>query len=278
MTGGGSGICYEITRQLLKHGCAGAVICGRRESFLSRASASLSADSGRICLYKTCDVRDPDACGAVVRYALSQFGRVDILVNGAAGNYLAEARALKPKGFRTVIEIDTLGTYNMSYAAYEALKANGGGSIINISATLQSPATWYQVHASAAKSAVDSMTRSLALEWGSDGIRVNGIAPGPIEGTPGMTKLSPGIDKEDMDEMVAEGIPIGRMGRAFDIGMASVFLSSEGGGSYVTGDVLVVDGGQWLYKPPMLPKEMVADISRKVEGKSRAQEPTLSKL
>jgi peroxisomal 2,4-dienoyl-CoA reductase len=122
------------------------------------------------------------------------------------------------------------------------------------------------------------MTRSLALEWGSDGIRVNGIAPGPIEGTPGMTKLSPGIDKEDMDEMVAEGIPIGRMGRAFDIGMASVFLSSEGGGSYVTGDVLVVDGGQWLYKPPMLPKEMVADISRKVEGKSRAQEPTLSKL
>ena len=176
----------------------------------------------------------------------------------------------------TVMEIDTLGTYNMSYAAYEALKANGGGSIINISATLQSPATWYQVHATAAKSAVDSMTRSLALEWGSDGIRVNGIAPGPIEGTPGMTKLAPELAEEDMNEMVTEGIPIGRMGRAFDIAMASVYLSSEGGGSYVTGDVLIVDGGQWLYKPPMLPKEMVEDASRRIEAKSRAQAPRLT--
>ena len=276
VTGGGSGICYEIVRQLLLHGCRGAVICGRRESFLSRASTSLSADSGRQCLFKTCDVRDPNACASVVQYTLTQFGRVDILVNGAAGNFLAEAKALKPKGFKTVVDIDTLGTYNMSYAAYEALKADGGGSIINISATLQSPATWYQVHASAAKSAVDSITRSLALEWGTDRIRVNGIAPGPIEGTPGMTKLSPGLDEEDMNEMVAEGIPIGRMGRAFDIGMACIYLSSEGSGSYVTGDVLIVDGGQWLYKPPMVPKELVANMSRKIEAKSRAQAPRLT--
>jgi peroxisomal 2,4-dienoyl-CoA reductase len=279
VTGGGSGICYEITRQLLRHGCRGAVICGRREQFLSRAAEALSADSGRTCLYKACDVRDPNACAAVVAYALERFGRVDVLVNGAAGNFLANAADLTPKGFRTVMEIDALGTYNMSHAAHPALRASGRGSIINISATLQKPATWYQVHASAAKAAVDSITRSLALEWGADGIRVNGIAPGPIEGTPGMTKLSPGIDGDEMNDMVSEGIPLGRMGRGFDIGMASVFLSSEGSGSYVTGDVLIVDGGHWLYKPPMIEKDTVAIVSRKVEGKSRAQAPKLmSKL
>lgn len=279
VTGGGSGICYEITRQLLRHGCQGAVICGRRETFLARASEALDADSGRTCLYKTCDVRDPDACAAVVRFAMEKFGRLDILVNGAAGNFLSAAADLRPKGFKTVVEIDTIGTYNMSHVAYHALKSSGGGSIINVSATLHCPATWYQVHASAAKAAVDSITRSLALEWGSDGIRVNGIAPGPIEGTPGMTKLSPGIDGNDMNEMVSEGIPLGRMGRGFDIGMAAVFLSCEGSGSYITGDVLVVDGGHWLFKPPMIEKDMVADLSRKVEGKSRAQAPTLmSKL
>lgn len=276
VTGGGSGICFEITRQLLKHGCAGAVICGRREVFLARAADSLSTETGARCLYKTCDVRDADACAAVVAYALEQFGKIDILVNGAAGNFLAEAKALRPNGFRTVLEIDAMGTFNMSHAAYPALNANDdGGTIINISATLQYGATWFQVHASAAKSAVDSMTRTLALEWGSDNIRVNGIAPGPIEGTPGMTKLSPGLDGEDMNEMVSEGIPLGRMGTGFDIGMAAIFLTTDAG-SYVTGDVLVVDGGHWLYKPPMLRREMVAEMSRKVERKSRDIAPTIT--
>lgn len=276
ITGGGSGICFEITRQLLKHGCAGAVICGRREGFLAGASESLASDTGAHCLYKTCDVRDADACAAVVAYTLEHFGKIDILVNGAAGNFLTEAKALKPNGFRAVIEIDAIGTYNMSHAAYPSLKSNqDGGIVINISATLQYGATWYQVHASAAKSAVDSMTRTLALEWGSDNIRVNGIAPGPVEGTPGMAKLSPGIDGEDMNEMVSDGIPLGRMGTGFDIGMAAIFLATDAG-SYVTGDVLVVDGGHWLYKPPMLPREMVAEMSRKVERKSRAIAPTIT--
>ena len=283
VTGGGSGICYEITLQLLLHGCAGAVICGRREAFLVRACRSLEeaaggGGGGARCLYRVCDVRDPDACAAAVAFAVDRLGGLDVLVNGAAGNFLAEARALRPRGFRTVMEIDAIGTYNMTHAAYGPLRAGGGGCVINISATLQYGATWYQAHASAAKSAVDSLTRSLALEWGSDGIRVNGIAPGPIEGTPGMTKLSPGME-DDMNQMVAEGIPMARMGTGFDIGMASVFLASDGGAGFVTGDVLVVDGGQWLYKPPMIPRDMVAEISRGVEAKSRAVAPKLvSKL
>ena len=100
------GICYEVTKQLLLHGCTAAIICGRRESFLQKATTALSSTSGKTCLYKVCDVRDPDACKGVVDFAVQHFGRVDILVNGAAGNFLAEAKNLSPKGFRTVIYFD----------------------------------------------------------------------------------------------------------------------------------------------------------------------------
>lgn len=281
VTGGGSGICFEITKQLLLHGCDGAVICGRRETFLIKSSALLERTTNKPCLYKVCDVRDAQACVDAVQYCMRNFHKLDILVNGAAGNFLAEAKSLTPKGFKTVMEIDTLGTYHMSHAAHSALCAAAGGSsssnnsvIINISATLHYGATWYQCHASAAKSAVDSLTRSWALEWGSDNIRVVGIAPGPIADTPGTTKLAPPgiIDKSDIQELVNEGIPLSRMGQTWDIGMAAVYLCSDGA-SYVTGHTLVVDGGQWLYRPPMIPKEMVAELSRKVEAKSRAQAP-----
>lgn len=280
VTGGGSGICYGITQQLLLHGCTAAIICGRRENFLQKAAANLASISGKTCLYKVCDVRDPAACQAVVEYGMSQFGRVDILVNGAAGNFLAEAKSLTPKGFKTVMDIDTQGTFNMTHAVYPAMTKSGdGGSIINISMTLHYGATWYQAHASAAKSAIDSLTRSFALEWGCDKIRVNGIAPGPIADTPGTAKLAPGFDSNDVEDMMKEGVPMGRLGTTFDIGMAAVFLASDGSGSYISGDVLVVDGGEWLYKPPMVPKEMVAELSRKVEAKSRALSPKMvSKL
>mmetsp|Transcript_22587 Transcript_22587/g.54570 ORF Transcript_22587/g.54570 Transcript_22587/m.54570 type:complete len:303 (+) Transcript_22587:120-1028(+) len=280
VTGGGSGICFEITKQLLLHGCAAAVICGRRENFLQKASAELTAVSGKTCAYRVCDVRDADACQAVVGYTMSTFGRVDILVNGAAGNFLAEAKSLSPKGFKTVMDIDAQGTYNMSHSVYPAMSKGGnGGAIINISMTLHYGATWYQAHASAAKSAIDSLTRSLALEWGCDKIRVNGIAPGPIANTPGTAKLAPGFSSHDMEDMIKEGVPMGRLGTGFDIGMAAVFLACDGSGSYVSGDVLVVDGAEWLYKPPMVPREMVAELSRKVEAKSRALAPKIvSKL
>lgn len=277
VTGGGSGICHEIARQLMLHGCAGMVICGRREGFLQKATDSLNnLDCKGIASYHVCDVRSSESCQAVVEYTMKKFGKISILVNGAAGNFLSEASSLKPKGFKTVMEIDAQGTFNMCHAAYPHLKKENSSIVINISATLQYGATWFQVHASAAKSAVDSMTRTLALEWGADGIRINGIAPGPIANTPGTTKLAPGMDVDDVSDMVAEGIPLGRMGQAWDIGMAAVFLCSAAG-SYITGDVLVVDGAQWIYKPSMVPREMVAELSRKVEKKSRAQQPSTFK-
>lgn len=137
VTGGGSGICFELTKQLLIHGAKAAVICGRRQKFLERSASILQQETGKICKWKVCDVRDPNACEEAVRYTLKMFSRLDILVNGAAGNFLAEARTLKPKGFATVMSIDALGTFNMSSAAFPALeetaKHSNDALVINIS-------------------------------------------------------------------------------------------------------------------------------------------------
>ena len=130
------------------------------------------------------DVRNFDKCEGVVKQAIEKYGKIDILVNCAAGNFLCLAEDLSANAFKTVIEIDTIGTFNMSKASFGAL-AESKGLVINITATLQYPMTWYQTHASAAKAAVDSLTRSLAVEWGDHSIRVVGIAPGPIANTEG---------------------------------------------------------------------------------------------
>jgi len=192
-------------------------------------------------------------------------------VNSAAGNFLSEAGTLSSKGFKTVMEIDALGTFNMCRAAYPHLKDNGSGVIINISMTLHYGASWYQSHASAAKSAVDSLTRSLALEWGEDNIRVCGIAPGATKNTPGTEKLALG-----MEEIMTDTIPLKKLGEARDIGLGAVFLCCDAA-EYVTGTVLVMDGGSWLYRPPVVEKDVVGMLSRKVEKQSRDLLPS-SKL
>jgi len=196
------------------------------------------------------------------------FGMLDIVVNCAAGNFLAAAEQLSSNGFKTVMEIDALGTFNVSKASYSALKKSKAASVVNISATLHYGATWYQAHASAAKAAVDSLTRTLALEWGSDGIRVNGVAPGPIEGTAGLTKLAPG-KAEKLRALWKERIPVGHPGRAWDIAMAVLYLSGSCG-DFVNGHTMVVDGGEWMYREPLIPREQVKKASRGVEAKSRA--------
>jgi peroxisomal 2,4-dienoyl-CoA reductase len=282
VTGGGSGIGFEIVKQLLRHGCSGIVICGRRQKFLQEAVHLLREEihdhSSFNIEYHACDVRNYPACEEAVNFVRTRFGRLDILINGAAGNFLASASNLSAKGFATVVQIDLLGTYNMTRATYSLLSETAsrnydelGVSIINISATLQYGATWWQAHASAAKAAIDSLTRSLALEWGtSDRIRVNGIAPGPIANTPGMTKLAPGLESGAMHSLIKDGIPLGRLGESYEIGYAVIYLCTA---TFVTGHTLVVDGGEWLYKQPKVPREMVTKLSRDVEAPSRAKAP-----
>lgn len=240
VTGGGSGICKGITRAFMAHG-ADAAIVGRNAERLEATAKELAAETGRECLATPADVRDPGRVEAALDATIERFGKIDIVVNGAAGNFLCPAATLSYNGFKTVMEIDAIGTWNVTRAAFERGLRDHGGVVLNISATLHYAATPLQTHASAAKAAVDSLTRSLALEWGSLNIRVNAIAPGPIADTEGMARLAP----PDMKEKLEKAVPLGRFGTVEDIANAALFLASDAA-SYVNGEVFVVDGGAWL--------------------------------
>lgn len=238
ITGGGTGICHAIALAIASHG-ADVVITSRRTEHLDPAVRAIEALGVR-ALAVPSDVRDPRAVEKVVADAVARFGRLDIVVNGAAGNFVCAAEDLSPNGFGTVVDIDLKGTFNVCKAAIPHLKREGG-VILNISATLHYVGTAAQAHVSAAKAGVDALTRTLAVEWGRYGIRVNGIAPGPIEGTEGVARLLEG-DKKSRAQRLN---PLGRLGRVDDIADAAIFLCSDAA-SFINGVTLVVDGGQWL--------------------------------
>ncbi len=240
VTGGGSGICKGIAHGFASHG-ADVAIVGRRADKLEEAAKEIHDATGRRILAVPADVREPQAIEAALDKTIGELGRADIIVNGAAGNFLCPAAQLSYNGFRTVMAIDALGTFNVCRAAFDKWLRDNGGHIINISATLHHTATPLQIHASAAKAAVDSVTRSLALEWGGLDIRVNGIAPGPIADTVGMAKLAPG----DMTEKLTRMIPIQRFGRIDEIAAVAVFLCTSAA-SLIHGETIVADGGAVL--------------------------------
>jgi peroxisomal 2,4-dienoyl-CoA reductase len=233
VTGGGTGICKGIAHAFSAHG-AKVCITSRRQEVLDATAAEIGPD----VLAVAADVREPADVERAVAATVERFGRLDTLVNGAAGNFLAPTAALSPKGFRTVIEIDLVGSFQVTRAAFEALRTSGQGCIINISATLHYHGTPLQSHAAAAKAGVDALTRNCAVEWGPFGIRANAIAPGPIGDTEGMRRLAPG----EVGARLAKAIPLGRFGAVREVADAAVFLASPAA-SYVTGAVLVVDGG-----------------------------------
>ncbi|KAM1107554.1 hypothetical protein EV1_004261 [Malus domestica] len=270
ITGGGSGIGLEMSTQFGKHG-ASIAIMGRRKQVLDSAVSELRSLGIQAVGFEG-DVRKQEDAKRVVESTFQHFGRLDILVNAAAGNFLVSAEDLSPNGFRTVMDIDAVGTFTMCHEALKYLKkggpgrgSSGGGTILNISVTLHYTAAWYQVHVSAAKAAVDATTRNLALEWGTDyDIRVNGIAPGPIGDTPGMSKLAPA----EINSKARDYMPLYKLGDKWDIAMAALYLTSDAG-KFINGTVIVVDGGLWLSRPRHLPKEAVKQLSRTVEKRSR---------
>ncbi|CAN6553799.1 unnamed protein product [Malus baccata var. baccata] len=270
ITGGGSGIGLEMSTQFGKHG-ASIAIMGRRKQVLDSAVSELRSLGIQAVGFEG-DVRKQEDAKRVVESTFQHFGRLDILVNAAAGNFLVSAEDLSPNGFRTVMDIDAVGTFTMCHEALKYLKkggpgrgSSGGGTILNISVTLHYTAAWYQVHVSAAKAAVDATMRNLALEWGADyDIRVNGIAPGPIGDTPGMSKLAPA----EINSKARDYMPLYKLGDKWDIAMAALYLTSDAG-KFINGTVIVVDGGLWLSRPRHLPKEAVKQLSRTVEKRSR---------
>jgi len=238
VTGGGTGITGGVARALAEAG-AKVAITSRKIENLEPMRAVIEQNGGE-CFAVPCDVRNYEAVEQAIAETVKRFGKIDIVVNGAAGNFLCAAEQLSSNGFGTVVDIDAKGTFNVCRAAFAELKESSG-QILNISATLHYAATPWQIHVSAAKAGVDSITRSLAVEWGKYGIRVNGIAPGPIEDTEGMKRLVP----EPIKEKIKKRIPLGRFGRIKDIENAAVFLCSDAA-SYISGVTLVVDGAQWL--------------------------------
>jgi peroxisomal 2,4-dienoyl-CoA reductase len=238
VTGGATGITGGVARAFAEHGAKLAITSRKEENLI--AKKQFIEENGGECLAVVADVRDNAAVENAVAKTVEHYGKIDIVVNGAAGNFLCAAEELSPNGFGTVVDIDTKGTFNVSRASFEALRESKG-QIINISATLHYLATPMQIHVSAAKAGVDAITRNLSVEWGRHGIRVNGIAPGPVEDTEGMKRLL----VPELRDKIMRKIPLGRFGRIEDIENAALYLASEAA-SFVNGLTLVVDGGSWL--------------------------------
>ncbi|OFW27362.1 MAG: hypothetical protein A3H97_10995 [Acidobacteria bacterium RIFCSPLOWO2_02_FULL_65_29] len=238
VTGGGTGICRGIALALAGVGCDVAITSRKREHL--EPTVDELRRTGVRAIGATSDVRDPAAVEAVIADTVGAIGGIDILVNGAAGNFVCLAESLSANGFGTVVDIDLKGTFNVSKAALPELKKRRG-VVLNISATLQLLGTVGQSHASAAKAGVDALTRALAAEWGPYGIRVNGLAPGPVGDTEGVRRLTTPASRLKIEEQC----PLGRLATIDEVASAALFLCSDAA-SFVHGVVLVIDGGLWL--------------------------------
>lgn len=236
--GGTSGINRGIAEAFAHHGAKVAVASRNPQKVADTVAAlqSLGAEATGFAA----DVRDYESVAKGLADVAGTFGPFDVLVSGAAGNFPALAEKMSPNGFKSVVDIDLLGTYHVMRAAYPHLR-RPGGSIINISAPQAVLGMVGQAHVCAAKAGVDMITRTLALEWGVEGIRINSVIPGPIDGTEGMRRLAP---TPELHDACRKSVPLKRMGVPDDVANACLFLASPLA-AYVHGIVLPVDGG-WL--------------------------------
>ncbi len=239
VTGGGSGINLAIAERFAEQGASVALI-GRTQAKLEAAAAGIVARSGT-AIGLAADVRNYEALAGVIFAAREKLGPIDIVVCGAAGNFPALALGMSSNAFRSVVDIDLLGTFNTCRAAFEHLN-RPGASILNISATQAFIPMAMQAHVCAAKAGVDMLTRTLALEWGPQGVRVNSIAPGAVDETEGMRRLAP---TEEAREHIMNIIPLKRFARKSEIADLALFLVSDAA-QFITGTVMVCDGGQSL--------------------------------
>jgi 2,4-dienoyl-CoA reductase [(3E)-enoyl-CoA-producing], peroxisomal len=281
ITGGATGIGFGIAELLASLG-AHTVLASRNGEALEAAAVRLR-DAGGKASAAVLDVRDAESVRAVVSRVAEERGRLDILVNNAAGNFYAPSATLSPNAWRSVVEIDLFGTFYCSQAVAPVMRSKGGGRIINVSMTLHYRGWPQMAHATAAKAGVDALTRTLAVEWAPWGVRVNAVAPGPIP-TPGVIKAfaaprdrgappgsgdakpdakpasasapgegAPAAQLFDVKQVMADyakrAIPLGRWGTPRDIANVVAFLASPAG-DWITGAIFVVDGGEWLQRQP----------------------------
>jgi NAD(P)-dependent dehydrogenase (short-subunit alcohol dehydrogenase family) len=239
ITGGGSGINLRIAERFAAQG-ARLGLMGRKQDKLDRAVAGIQATGGP-AIGIAGDVREYADCENALRKTHGEFGLIDILICGAAGNFPALVLGMSANGFKAVIDIDLLGTFNTCRAAYEHLR-KPGASVIAISATHAFVPVAYQAHVCAAKAGIDIFCKTLAIEWASAGVRVNVIAPGPVDDTEGMRRLAPTAEAR-RQSMAA--VPLGRFASKDEIADLALFLCSDAA-AYITGAISVCDGGQSL--------------------------------
>jgi len=241
ITGGGTGLGKGMAHRFLELG-ATVYICGRREQVLSDAEAEMNRVAPGKIRALACDIRDLPSLEETVA-AIWKDGPLDVLVNNAAGNFLARTEELSPGAFEAVIGIVLMGTINATMACGRRwLQATHPGVVLNIAATYASTGSAYVVPSAMAKAGVVALTRSLAGEWGDRGIRMNAIAPGPIPTEGAFSRLLP---RPELEQFARERNPLRRFGTVEELANLAAFLVSDGS-SYINGDVIVMDGGEQL--------------------------------
>lgn len=243
VTGGGTGLGRSMTRYLLQLG-ATVVITSRKMEVLSKTAEELSTETGSRCIPIVCDVRDYDAVEAMLQQAIAQCGKVDMLVNNAAGNFISPTERLSHRAFDSVVDIVLKGTYNCTLACGKYWIENKlPASVLNIVTTYAWTGSGYVVPSACGKAGVLALTRSLAVEWGKYQIRLNAIAPGPFPTEGAWSRLVPPDMEEDFD--MAKKNAIGRLGDHQELANLAAYLLSDFA-AFMTGEVVVLDGGEWI--------------------------------
>jgi NAD(P)-dependent dehydrogenase (short-subunit alcohol dehydrogenase family) len=248
VTGGGSGLGRALALELARLG-AGVAVAGRRPEPLAETVKLIEEGGGRALAQPT-DVRDPDAVEALVQRTAQELGRVDVLVNNAAGNFVVRAEDLSPNGWRAVVGIVLDGSFLCSRAAGRRMIEQGdGGAILSVIASYAWTGGPGTIHSAAAKAGVQALTRTLAVEWARHGIRVNCICPGPTDTEGAGAALWP---TEEDRARVAATVPLGRLATPAEVAAWGAALCSPHA-AYITGETLTIDGGHWLEQESYLP-------------------------
>ena len=241
VTGGGTGLGKSMATRFGELG-ANLVIASRREDVIQSAAEELR-QTGADVLGLSCDVRKPNSVQDMVEAAKKKFGKIDVLLNNAAGNFISPTENLSPGGFKVIVDIVLNGTFNCTLAVGKEMIAQGGGSMLNIVTTYTWTGSGYVVPSAAAKAGVLAITRSLAVEWAKYGIRMNAIAPGPFPTEGAWSRLAPpglGIEKK-----MKNRVPLKRFGEHIELANLAAYLISDEAG-YINGEVVTIDGGEWL--------------------------------
>ena len=241
VTGGGTGLGKSMALRFAELG-AGLVITSRRKEVIEKTAEELREHGGKV-LAIACDVRDPDQVNDMVSQTVNEFGKIDILLNNAAGNFISPTEDLSPNAFKTIVDIVLNGTFNCTQAAGKVMREKDGGVILNIVTTYAWTGSGYVVPSASAKAGVLAMTRSLAVEWAKYGIRTVAIAPGPFPTKGAWSRLAPpglGIQKK-----MKNRVPLKRVGEHIELANLATYLISDQA-AYINGEVVTIDGGEWL--------------------------------